>query len=231
MIDELLHYYNGELAYLRELGAEFAQRYPKVAARLLLESDKCEDPHVERLLEGVAFLTARIRHKIDEEFPEVTDSLLGVIFPHFQRPLPSMSVVQFVPSREQAKLTTGHTIERGSRLNTRPVGGVPCQFRTAYPVTLWPIEVEAARLDPDRVVFPGKPPGAVALLQLTLRCTGSTFSQLALDRLRFYLDGSGPLPYELYELLHNNVCKVLVRAQKEERRIETIALPDGAIEP
>src|SRR5262245_13764791 len=180
MIDELLAYYNGELAFLRELGAEFAQRYPKVAARLLLEADKCEDPHVERLLEGVAFLTARIRHKIDEEFPEVTDSLLGVIYPHFQRPVPSMSVVPFLPSREQAKLATGFTIERGSRLNTRPVNGVPCQFRTAYPVTLWPIEVEAARLDPDRVVFPGKPPGAIALLQLTLRATGgATFSQLA----------------------------------------------------
>src|SRR5947208_3807125 len=142
MIDELLHYYNGELAYLRELGAEFAQRYPKVAARLLLESDKGRDPHVERLLEGVAFLTARIRHKIDEEFPEVTDSLLGVVYPHFQRPMPSMSVVQFVPSREQAKLAAGFTIERGSRLNTRPVGGVPCEFRTAYPVPIWPAQLE-----------------------------------------------------------------------------------------
>ena len=187
MIDELLTYYNSELAFLREQGAEFAEKYPRVAARLLMEADKCEDPHVERILEGVAFLTARIRRKIDDEFPEITDSLLSILDPHSQRPIPSMSIVQFVLNREGVKLTNGFTVERGSRLNSRPVAGVPCQFQTAYPVTLWPIEVEAARLDPDRVVFPGKPPEAVALLQLSLRCSaGATFSQLA--------DRSPPLP-------------------------------------
>jgi type VI secretion system protein ImpG len=232
MIDELLAYYNGELAYLRELGAEFAERYPKVAARLLLEADKCEDPHVERILEGVAFLTARIRHKIDDEFPEITDSLLGMLFPHYQRPLPSMAVAQLVLAPDQAKLTKGLTVERNSRLNSRPVGGVPCKFRTAYPVTLWPVEVESARLDPDRVVFPGKPPDAVALLQLTLRSTGGTpFSQLAINRLRFYLDGTGPVPYALYELLFNNVCQILVRGRVGDRQTETVKLAPGAIEP
>ena len=232
MIDELLHYYNGELAYLRELGAEFAQKYPKVAARLLLEADKCEDPHVERLLEGVAFLTARIRHKIDDEFPEITDALLGLLYPHFQRPLPSMSIVQFLLNREQANLAEGFTIERGSRINSRPVGGAPCPFRTAYPVTLWPLEVQAAKLEPDRVVVPGKPAGAVALLQLTLAATGgTTISQLKIDRLRFYLDGSGPLPYSLYELLLNNVCQVQIRSPLEDGRYESVALPPQAIEP
>jgi type VI secretion system protein ImpG len=231
MIDELLSYYNGELAFLRELGAEFAARYPKVAARLLLENDKCEDPHVERILEGVAFLTARIRHKIDDEFPEITDSLLSILYPHFQRPVPSMSVVQFVLSREQVKMTTGHTIERGARLNTRPVGGTPCQFRTAAPVTLWPIEVDSVRLDPDRVVFPGKPAAAVALLQMTLRTTGGlTFAELALERLRFYLDGTGALPYTLHELLLNNLCQVLIRAPHGSRQWETIALPPSPVE-
>src|SRR4051812_21828991 len=195
MIDELLGYYNGELAFLREMGAEFAARYPKVAARLLLEADKCEDPHVERILEGVAFLTARIRHKIDDEFPEITDALLGLLYPGYLRPVPSMSIVQFVLSREQIKMTTGHTIERGAQLNTRKLRGIPCRFRTAAPVTLWPIEVESVRLDPDRVVFPGKPAAAVALLQLTLRVApGLTFQQMALDRLRFYLDGTGAVP-------------------------------------
>ncbi|MEJ7640536.1 MAG: type VI secretion system baseplate subunit TssF, partial [Singulisphaera sp.] len=177
------------MAFLREAGAEFAEKYPRVASRLLMEADKCEDPHVERILEGVAFLTARIRRKIDDEFPEITDSLLSILDPHSQRPIPSMSIVQLVLNREGVKLTTGFTVARGSRLNSRPVAGVPCRFQTAYPVTLWPIEVEAARLDPDRVVFPGKPPEAVALLQLSLRCSaGATFSQLQIDRLRFHLD-------------------------------------------
>jgi len=232
MIDELLHYYNGELAYLRELGAEFAQKYPKVAARLLLEADKCEDPHVERLLEGVAFLTARIRHKLDDEFPEITDSLLSIVYPYFQRPLPSMSVVQFVLNRAQANLTEGFTIERGSRINSRPVGGVPCPFRSVYPVNLWPLEVKAARLDPDRVNVPGKPSRAVSLLQLSIATIGGvSLSQLKLDRLRFFLDGSGPLPYSLYELILNDVCQVQIRTPMQDGRYESIVLPPDAIKP
>src|SRR5207245_525995 len=113
--DELLAYYNGELAYLRDLGAEFAEKYPKVAGRLHLEAGKCEDPHVERILEGVAFLTARIRRKIDDEFPEISDALLHVLAPHYQRPIPSLSVVQFVPGPEQLQAAQGFTIGRGSR--------------------------------------------------------------------------------------------------------------------
>src|SRR3954469_20518757 len=133
MIDELLTYYNGELAFLRELGAEFASRYPKVAARLLLEADKCEDPHVERILEGVAFLTARVRHKIDDEFPEITDALLGVLYPHFQRPLPSLTIGQCVPGGPQASTAGGLVVSAGCPLRSRPVQGERCQFRTAYP--------------------------------------------------------------------------------------------------
>jgi type VI secretion system protein ImpG len=233
MIDELLTYYNSELAFLREQGAEFAEKYPRVAARLLMEADKCEDPHVERILEGVAFLTARIRRKIDDEFPEITDSLLSILDPHSQRPIPSMSIVQLVLNREGVKLTNGFTVARGSRLNSRPVAGVPCRFQSAYPVTLWPVEVEAARLDPDRVVVPGKPPEAVALLQLTLRCSaGATFSSLQIDRLRFHLDGAGPLPYTLHELLLNNVCGVQIRGRPSpDRPFETVPLPPRSIVP
>jgi type VI secretion system protein ImpG len=231
MIDELLPYYNAELAYLRELGAEFAARFPKVASRLMLEADKCEDPHVERLLEGFAFLTARLRHKIDDEFPEITDALLGVLYPHFQRPVPSMAVAQLVLGPEAARGTAGVAIERGARLKTRPVGGHPCEFRTAYPVHLWPVEVTAAKLEPDRVVMPGKPPEAVALLRLALNTSpATTFSRLRPDRLRLYLDGNGPLPYTLYELLMNHACRVWVRGATEDGRVETLVLPPDALQ-
>src|SRR3954447_24279289 len=100
MNDELLAYYNGELAFLREMGAEFAAKYPKVAGRLALEADKCEDPHVERLLEGFAFLAGRVRRKIDDEFPEISDALLNILYPHYLRPLPSMTIAQFLPGKE-----------------------------------------------------------------------------------------------------------------------------------
>jgi type VI secretion system protein ImpG len=118
MSDELLAYYNSELTYLRELGGEFAEKYPKVAGRLHLETDKCDDPHVERLLEGFAFLAARIHHKLDDEFREITDALLGLLYPHLQRPLPSMAIIQFLLGREQVQLTEGFTVASGSRLST-----------------------------------------------------------------------------------------------------------------
>ena len=95
MRDELLDYYERELGFLRQMGAEFAHKYPKVAGRLLLEDDKCEDPHVERLIESFAFLASRVHLKIDDEFPEVTESLLNVLYPHYLAPIPSMSIVEF----------------------------------------------------------------------------------------------------------------------------------------
>jgi type VI secretion system protein ImpG len=91
--DDLLYYYERELAFLRRMGAEFAQAYPKIASRLQLEPSKSEDPHVERLLEAFAFLAARVHLKIDDDFPEVVESLLNVVYPHYVRPIPSMSLV------------------------------------------------------------------------------------------------------------------------------------------
>src|SRR3974390_3592169 len=93
MRDDLLLYYERELDYLRKSGAQFAEKHPKVASRLVLEPAKCEDPHVERLLEGFAFLAARVHLKLDDEFPEITEALLSIVYPQLVRPIPSMSVV------------------------------------------------------------------------------------------------------------------------------------------
>ena len=230
MDDDLLAYYNGELTYLRELGAEFAESYPKVAARLLLDAEKCEDPHVERLLEGFAFLAARVRQKIDDDFPEITDALLGALYPHLRRPFPSMTIVQFLPGLDPAKLVGGFAVERGTRLNSRPVGGAPCRFRTAYPVTLWPVEVATAKLNPDRVDVPGKRPEAIAALQLGLRSgTGTTFEGLGVGRLRFYLDGEASVVRPLYELLFAHTCQVLLRGRTPGGAPEVIELPRSSI--
>src|SRR5262245_65057704 len=109
------------------MGAEFAEKYPKIASRLILERDKCEDPHVERLLEAFAFLAARVHLKIDDEFPEITEALLSILYPHYIRPIPSMSIVEFHADPEQAKAVTGIRIPNGSTMLSRPVGGVPCK--------------------------------------------------------------------------------------------------------
>ena len=152
MRDELLLYYERELTFLRQMGAEFAAKYPKIASRLVMEADKCEDPHVERMLEAFAFLAARVHLKIDDEFPEITEALLSVLYPHYLRPIPSMSVVEFHMDYEQVSPEKGLTLDRGALLRSRPVNGVPCKFRTCYDVTFWPVEVaEAEWKTPDRL--------------------------------------------------------------------------------
>src|SRR5213082_744533 len=104
------------------MGAEFADKYPKIAQRLVLEPTKCEDPHVERILEAFAFLAARVHLKIDDEIPEISEGLLTVVYPQLVRPIPSLSIVEFQTDPERGKLTSGLPIERNSALYSRPVG-------------------------------------------------------------------------------------------------------------
>ena len=125
MRDELLAYYERELTFLRQSGAEFAEKYPKIAARLLIEPDRCEDPHVERLIEAFAFLAARVHLKIDDDFPEISEALLGILYPHYVRPVPSMTVAEFNLDPEQGKLTTALSVPRGSMLYSKPSGAAP----------------------------------------------------------------------------------------------------------
>lgn len=229
MADDLLPYYERELSFLRQLGAEYAEKYPKIAGRLLLEPGKCEDPHVERLLEAFAFLTARIQRKLDDELPEISESLLNILYPHYLNPIPSMSIVQFVPDPTQAKLTSGHRIPRGSTVYSQEVDGTPCRFRTAYDVTLWPLEVASARVEmPDRFAPRS---GATRVLRLELRCVGTTFSELKLDRLRFFLHGESSLVYSLYESLFNHVAQVQLQPVGEAGRTPGIVLSLSCLQP
>jgi type VI secretion system protein ImpG len=211
--DDLLLYYERELTFLRHMGAEFAAKYPKIASRLVIEPEKCEDPHVERMLEAFAFLAARVHLKIDDEFPEITEALLNILYPHYLRPLPSMSVAQFHVDADQVSPDGALKLERGAALNSRPVNGVPCRFRTCYDVDFWPVEVaEAEWTTPDRLKPALKASDAVAAVRLELRCPGDiTFSKMALGKLRFYLSGESALVHTLYELLSNNCAQVVAR--------------------
>src|SRR6185312_10282835 len=143
MSDILLPYYNRELAALRSLAGEFAEAHPKIAGRLRLSPDSVDDPHVARLLEGVAFLGARVHHRLDDEFPELTDALLGVLYPHYLAPIPSAAIVQF---QAQPELTLPVRLPAGLVIESEPVQGETCRFRTAWPQTLWPIAIESVRL-------------------------------------------------------------------------------------
>ncbi len=230
MQESLLEYYERELAMFRQLGQEFAQAYPKVASRLLLEPGKCEDPHVERLIQAVAFLTARIHHKIDDEFPEISNALLGLLYPHYLAPVPSMSIAEFTVDPEQGKLTSGYEMPRHTLLYSRPIDGTQCRFRTGYPLTLWPVAVTAARFDlPERVATGSK---ALGLIRLEVQCQGGiSFRELQIERLRFYLDGEGQSGHALYELLLNKTRQVWIRPADSKPGRKPVVLPASCIQP
>ncbi len=213
MRDELRNYYESELTFLRQMGAEFAEKHPKIASRLLLEPDRCEDPHVERLLESFALLAARVHLRIDDDFPQITQALLNILYPHYLRPIPSMTVVQFFPDAEGGKLTSSMQIPKGTVLYSRAVEGSPCRFRTCYDTTLWPLSVTQAQwLTPDRLNPPLRSPGAVAVLRLVVECFPDvSFEKLGVETLPFYLSGESAVTHTLYELLCRNCDRIVVR--------------------
>ncbi len=202
MSDTLLPYYNRELAAIRKLAGEFADAYPKVAARLRVTPDAVDDPYVERLLEGVAFLGARVVKRLDDELPELSDALLEMLSPQLLAPVPSMTTVRLHGPPEAPEPVL---VKRGLLLETEPVRGEPVRFATCHDVTLWPIEIEAARLSGQPIAAPANPraPGAQACLRLTLKTKTPdiTFAQLGVDRLRFHLRGVGAQAALLMELI------------------------------
>ena len=191
MSDELLPYYQRELAFIRRLGGEFAEAHPKIAGRLRLAPEVAEDPHVERLIEAFAYLNARTRHKLDDDFPEISDAMMGVLYPHYQTPIPAMAVVQFALDRTQGDLRAGYTVPRHAMLETEPIDGEPCRFRTCYPTTVWPVELTAASLTGRPFAAPrtAYSSNAVAVLRIQLQCFGKemTFAQMGMESLRFFL--------------------------------------------
>ncbi len=235
MDPKLLAYYDRELRYLRELGGEFAAEFPKVAARLGLDSFECSDPYVERLLEGFAFMAARVQLKIDAEFPRFTEQLLDALCPHYLGPTPSMAVVQLRPDPKQGALNAGFVVPRATAIrgNLRRGESTACEFRTAHEVTLWPIEVtrvthahHGAELAPIQPAWRGP---AKASLRLVLRTTNEQpFSALPIDRLVLYVRGSDAPSLRLLEALLGTVTAVSVRPSDSASAIH---VPEGRVEP
>jgi type VI secretion system protein ImpG len=201
--DNLLKYYMRELAYLRAMGADFAEQHPAVAGRLNLGEHQGTDPHVERLLESFAFLTGRIQYQIDSEFPEIPAALLEMLYPHLQAPIPSMSIAQFEVEPSQGQLTAGFTIAQHTPLFTKTHDDQTCWFRTCYPLTLWPLEVVDATLNL------AAPSGPVLRLRLATG-PGVDLAALELDRLRFHMRGNQQLVAVLYDMLFGYADAVYV---------------------
>lgn len=218
MDPRLLKYYNRELQHIREMGGEFAREFPKIAGRLGLDEFECADPYVERLLEGFAFMAARVQLKVDAEFPRFTQHLLEMVYPHYLAPTPSMTVVQFQPDLSEGALNEGFQIPRETSLRSQIGKGeqTACEYRTAHSLTLWPLELAEAEYlaGAGAVANLGAPslPGLKAGIRLRLRTTaGLKFNQIALDNLPLYLRGVGELPMQIYEQILANAIAVVVQ--------------------
>ncbi|WP_457331290.1 type VI secretion system baseplate subunit TssF [Rhizobacter sp. P5_C2] len=208
MDPNLLRLYNDELGHLKEVGAEFAKEFPKIAARLSMDGVEVTDPYVERLLEGFAFLAARVQLKIDAEHPRLIQHLLETVYPGFLSPMPSTMIARMRPDPLDPNLARGFSVKRGSALHSDMLRGqnTRCEFRTAHDVTLWPVEIDAvqyfthapdlpiAHLPPARQVRGG--------LRIRLKASaGLKFSQLPMEQLSFYISAGDDVAFRLHELV------------------------------
>ena len=235
MDTRLLKHYEAELSFMRDMGAEFAESYPKIAARLGMENAEVLDPYVERLLEGFAFLSARVQLELELQFPAFTSHLLEIIYPHFLAPTPSMMVAAFTPDPTQSTLEEGWKLARGTALRSRMTEGVqtPCVFRTAADLTLWPLKVtEAAYVDGRADLLAagvGYDLNARAAIRLRLaRIGGGQIAKLPLEDLSIFISGGGS--WLLHELLCTQV-EGLAGRSTDRRADWTLELPDASVAP
>ncbi|SAK50874.1 type VI secretion system baseplate subunit TssF [Caballeronia ptereochthonis] len=241
MDPRLLRHYNTELAHLREMGAEFAQRFPKIAARLGMSGIDVADPYVERLLEGTAFLAARVQLKLEEEFPRFTQQLTHVVLPQAACPTPAMLIARLSPDLANPNLADGFTVPRHTALfSTRaPAQTTPCEFRTSAALTLWPIELTDARYlaqTPD-LPLAALPATRVlahhvkAALRIRLATPeGLSFDALRLDALSLYFAGGDDTAYRLFELVLGGTLAIVV-STPERPSGALAALPGDAVGP
>ncbi len=214
-----LDHYNNELHHLRSTAVEFGREFPKVAGRLTLDRDAkevCPDPFVERLLEGFAFLAARVQLKLDFEFPRFTQSLLETVYPQYLSPVPSMAVVRFTPDQQASQLAKGYKIPRGTALrsNLGREDRTACEYRTAQDVELWPIRLSEVRYYTRDLAQLDLSANANAKAALRFRFStvqGQTFRQLPIDRLALFLRGADEVPVSIYEQIFARATAVIVQ--------------------
>ncbi|WP_372623339.1 type VI secretion system baseplate subunit TssF [Falsiroseomonas sp.] len=217
-----LDYYEQELRFVRDLAGEFASDHARIANRFGLDADSCADPHVEWLLDGFAFLAARVQHKLDGDGALLSQHLLEMIYPDYLAPTPAAGIVALEPAPDAPPLEKGFAVPQGSRLVSRIVPGEAsrCIMTTAHPVTVWPVEIAEARyLSAATLAAQGiAPAGRVrAGLLLRLRTRGGVaFAGLALDRLVLHLASRDRVAQLLYEALVGHGCGMAGRAEGDK---------------
>ncbi|OEZ67337.1 hypothetical protein JAB5_03060 [Janthinobacterium sp. HH103] len=206
-MEQLLPYYERELGLFRQYTREFSSRYPKAAGRLLIAGETCEDPHVERLIQSVALLTARVAKRLDDAYPQFTNSLLETLYPHYLRPFPSCSIVRIAADEAPGggQLSQVAHVARGTVLRSQPVQGVACKFTSAYDVTLAPLAISRLHFSPLIDAPPGLrlPASASALLSIQFTSSSDNYhlDQAGLSSLRLFADGEPSVRAALLDAL------------------------------
>ncbi|MBA2920548.1 type VI secretion system baseplate subunit TssF [Sphingomonas sp. MAH-20] len=227
MIDDLIEYYQRELSFLRNNAGAFAEAHPKIASRLRLTRESVEDPHIGRLIEAVAFLNARLRHKIDDEYSDLSDALLLTLYPHLIQPLPSLMVVRLEPEVELDKPTR---ISAGRILLSEEVDGEPCRYTLCHDVQLMPIRLSGAAMGGPPFDAPALGMGqAKGLLRLTFTATKPDIEldKLGLDSLRLFIKSDARRAQILIEQLGANLLGIGVASSPADPR--AVLLPPDAL--
>jgi type VI secretion system protein ImpG len=228
-MEKLLPYFERELGMLRRAGQEFAARYPKLAGSLQISGETCADPHVERLLQGVAFMNARVARLLDDGHAGFTEALLEILYPHYLRPFPSCSIARVDYSAAKPNELRGvATLPRGTEMTARSQTGTMCRFQTAYDVTLAPLAIGAVRFEP---LFSAPPalrlaPDLGSAICITLEATSTTvgLDLPELDTLRLFIDGEASLSAALRDALFMHAGCALVEANGHWRQLERVPI-------
>lgn len=224
MSDDLLKYYNRELAYMRRIGAEYAEKHPKIAGRLRLSEDQVEDPHASRLIEAFSLLTAQIRRNLDDNYPQLTEALIGQLYPDYHATLPPMSVIKL---SAKDNINVGFTIDKSESVELVANHFKRCQFQTCYQTLLWPFDVSAATFEnaPFHAPEAKFPKAACSVLKLTV--TGAdeqhVLSGFDFNSIHFYLNGLPHISYQLYQFLLRSAVGIAIVPKGNEQAIKYLS--------
>ena len=232
MKDGLLEHFAEELRALRGRAARFAETHPKIAGRLRLEGGTADDPHVERIVQSVAFVAAGLRQKLEDDYPELTGALLETLYPNYLAPVPAMTMVAFRPA---PGLDSVQEAPRGTVLTAGPVSGEPIRFSTTQAVALAPIALTEARLMNRPFEAPPAPPGVAGCLRLKIERSGKArLTDLDLPRLRLWIAAPQNDAEALMALLLQGVGGVAVArhaADEDARRLPPEAIRQVGFDP
>ncbi|PKF79726.1 type VI secretion system baseplate subunit TssF [Vibrio sp. vnigr-6D03] len=211
MSDSLLSYFEQELRFIRSEASQFTERHPGAAHALGIRKDSIDDPQVARLIESVALMNGKLQQRLDESYPELTESLVNLLFPHYLKPVPSYSMLDFdIAEDANAK----HCIPKGTEFDISDGSDEPVVFRTTEDLDLFPITVTSAEVlfAPFDMAKPAGAESAKAMLELTIDASDESIelSELGIDRLKLHLKGESHFALRLYDVIAQGIAQVCV---------------------